>query len=327
MGSGALRGSWAGWRRAALAGLGLGLLGASSGCRPGPSADTVSGTIEAEAVHVASRTGGRVVSVRAREGDLLAAGQVIVELAAPELLAQREQLAAQLAEWEAGPRPQEIAVARAEAEAVAAALELARREARRAHELQATRVNTAAEAERADAQVRTLERQLEAARQRHEVLRLGTRPERLAMARAQVAELDARLAELRVVAPTNAVLETLAVRVGDVVPAHREVAALVLDTAFWVRVYVPQTWLGGIRVGNPVPLRADALPGREFTGTIEQVHRQAEFTPRNVQTPDDRIRQVYGVKLRVDPASGLRPGMTVDARFAAAAPVARDGGR
>ncbi|MFM8358711.1 MAG: HlyD family efflux transporter periplasmic adaptor subunit, partial [Verrucomicrobiota bacterium] len=95
-----------------------------------------------------------------------------------------------------------------------------------------------------------------------------------------------------------------------------------LDTALWVRVYVPQTWLGGIRVGDPVPLRADAFPGRGFTGTVAQVHRQAEFTPRNVQTPDDRIRQVFGVKLRVDPASGLRPGMTVDARFAPAAPAA-----
>ncbi|MFM7100257.1 MAG: biotin/lipoyl-binding protein [Verrucomicrobiota bacterium] len=158
------RGAWAGGWRLALAGLGLGLLAGGPGCRPGPAADTVSGTIEADTVHVASRTGGRVVSVQAREGDRLPAGQVIVELAAPELLAQREQLAAQLAEWEAGPRPPEIAAARAEAEAVAAALALARSDARRAQELLATRVNTAAEAERADAQVRTLERQLEAAR-------------------------------------------------------------------------------------------------------------------------------------------------------------------
>ncbi len=293
----------------------LPLLLALAGCAPRSGAPTVSGTVETDEVHVASRTGGRVAALHVREGDALTAGQLIAELAAPELGAQREQLTAQLAEWEAGPRPQEIAAAHSEADALASELDLARLDAGRAAELFRTTVITAAERDRASARVRTLERQLEAARQRHELLRLGTRSERLAMAMAQLAELDARVAELRVVAPTNCVLEVLPVKVGDVLPPGREVATLVLTDSLWVRVYAPQPWLGQIHLGDPVKVVADAFPGREFTGVVEQINRQAEFTPRNVQTPDDRIRQVFGVKIRLDAKSDLRAGMTVDIAF------------
>lgn len=286
------------------------------GCSPRSGPPTVSGTVETDEVHVASRTGGRVVFLHAKEGDSLTTGQLIAELAAPELGAQRDLLAAQFAEWQSGPRPQEIAAAKSEAEALSSELELARLDAGRAAGLFKTTVITAAERDRAEARVRTLERQLEAAKQRHELLRLGTRSERLAMAKAQLAELDARIAELRVVAPTNCLLEVLPVKVGDVLPPGREVATLVLGDSLWVRVYAPQPWLGQIHLGDSVAVAADAFPGREFTGVVEQINRQAEFTPRNVQTPDDRIRQVFGVKVRLDAKSDLRAGMTVDVRFA-----------
>jgi HlyD family secretion protein len=290
-------------------------LALATSCTSRSNAPTVSGTVETDEVHVASRTGGRVAALHAREGESLTSGQLIAELSAPELGAQRDQVAAQLAEWQAGPRPQEIAAAASEAEALASELTMARTDARRATELFNTKVSTAAELDRAEARVRTLERQLDAARQRHELLQVGTRPERLAMARAQLAELDARLAELRVTAPTNCVLETLPVKVGDVLSPGREVATLLL-ASLWVRVYVPQPWLGHLHLGDAVKLHADAFPGREFAGTVEQISRQAEFTPRNVQTPDDRIRQVFGVKVRLDAKGDLRAGMSVDVTFA-----------
>lgn len=289
-------------------------LALATSCTPRSTVPTVSGTVETDEVHVASRTGGRVAALHVREGESLTPGQLIAELSAPELGAQRDQVAAQLAEWQAGPRPQETAAAASEAEALASELTMARTEARRATELFSTKVSTAAELDRAEARVRTLERQLDAARQRHELLRVGTRPERLAMARAQLAELDARLAELRVTAPTNCVLETLPVKVGDVLSPGREVATLLL-ASLWVRVYVPQPWLGHLHLGDAVKLHADAFPDREFAGTVEQISRQAEFTPRNVQTPDDRIRQVFGVKIRLNAGSDLRAGMSVDVTF------------
>jgi HlyD family secretion protein len=119
---------------------------------------------------------------------------------------------------------------------------------------------------------------------------------------------------MRVVAPTNCVLEVLSVKVGDVLAPNREVATLIISGHLWVRVYVPQPWLGFIKVGQKVRAKVDAFPDREFEGEVEQVGRLAEFTPRNVQTPGERVKQVFGVKVRLV-ADPLRAGMSSDVFF------------
>src|SRR5207249_5372005 len=84
----------------------------------------------------------------------------------------------------------------------------------------------------------------------------------------------------------------------------------------WVRVYVPEAWLGYVRLGETVKVRVDSFANRDFAGTIEQVARSAEFTPRNVQTVEDRIKQVFGIKVRLDNREGLlRAGMSADVFF------------
>jgi HlyD family secretion protein len=151
---------------------------------------------------------------------------------------------------------------------------------------------------------------------RHELLVEGTRPERIAQARAQLAEIDAQVREMKIVAPTNSVLEVLNVKIGDVLPPNREVATLLLPQHLWVRVYVPETWLTVIKVGQPVTVQLGASRDREFGGTVEQINRQAEFTPRNVQTTEERIKQVFGVKIRLPSDTGqLRAGMTAEVVF------------
>jgi HlyD family secretion protein len=83
-----------------------------------------------------------------------------------------------------------------------------------------------------------------------------------------------------------------------------------------VRVYVAQPQLGNLKLGQPVQFRADAAPGKTFRGEIEQMNRSAEFTPRNVQTTEERVKRVFGVKVRLNDDSGeLRPGMTGDVLF------------
>src|SRR5207237_5736533 len=103
-------------------------------------------------------------------------------------------------------------------------------------------------------------------------------------ARAQLADVDAQLAEMQVTAPVDSILEILSVKVGDVLPANREVATLLLLQHLWVRVYVPEPWLGLIKVGDPVRVRVDSFPDKDFEGTVEQVIRQAACTIRNCET-------------------------------------------
>ncbi|MCS7339010.1 MAG: efflux RND transporter periplasmic adaptor subunit, partial [Verrucomicrobiae bacterium] len=160
------------------------------------------------------------------------------------------------------------------------------------------------------------EKSAAAAKARYDMLLAGTRPEQIAQARAQLAELDAQLREMRIVAPTNCVLEVLHVRLGDVLAPNREVATVLFPDRIYARVYVPEPWLGQIKLGDRVKVRVDAFPGRDFEGVIEFIGRVAEFTPRNVQTVEERIKQVFPVKVRLENRTGeLRPGMAVDVYF------------
>jgi HlyD family secretion protein len=288
------------------------------GCnlREDPARSSIVGTIETDEVHVASRYGGRVDAIYAAEGQALTNGQLIVKLEANELKARRDQTVALLAELEAGPRKEEIAAARNDWEASAASLDLARLEEKRQVELFAQKVGTDAERDRAVAQVRTLEKTTAAAKSRYDLLLAGTRPERIAQVRAQLEELDTQWREMNICAPTNCVLEVLSVKVGDVLAANREAATLLLSDHLWVRVYVPELWLSSISLGQKVKVRPEANGGREFSGEVEQISRAAEFTPRNVQTREDRIKQVFGIKVRLkNDADQLRAGMSVEVVF------------
>ena len=262
----------------------------ASSCQP--RNEGVSGTIEVDEVHVGPRTAGRVERIFAQEGDRLKAGQTIVQLEAYEMRARRDLAAAQ------------IDTAMRDAESQAAQLEFLREDARRQQELLRRKVVSPTDAEKAASAARAQEKIVDADRMR------------VVQARAQLADIDAQLAEMEVKAPSDSILEVLTVKVGDVLPANREVATLLLPLHLWVRVYVPEPWLGLIKVGDEVHVRVDSFPNVDFPGTVEQINRQAEFTPRNVQTVEDRIRQVFGVKIRL-PSNDerLRAGMAADAVF------------
>src|SRR3954470_9768147 len=276
----------------------------------------VSGTIETDETRLASRYGGRVTDIFVHEGDTVSSNQLILRLSAPELFARRDQLAAQLAEWKAGPRKEELATAKAEMEAIAADLEFARSEERRTAQLANTGAIAASERDRAVATANTLEKNLAASKSRYDLLLAGTRPERIAQAEAQLGEVETQIKELEVHSPAPAVVETLHVKPGDVLAPNAPVVTLLYTSHLWVRVYVPATWLGHLHLGDKVHVQVDSFPGKNFEGEIEQIARSAEFTPRNVQTQEDRVKQVFGVKVRLPSDTGdLRAGMSADVLF------------
>ena len=283
-------------------------------CRPAPP--SVSGTIETDEAHLASRYGGRVLKIFPREGDALTTSQPIVELEANELQASRARAAAQLAEAKAGPRPEEIAATKADWEAQVAQADFLRAEAKRAEELFAQKTISSAERDAAASRANALDKTVAAAKARYDLLLAGTRSEQLDQARAQLDALDAQLDEMKIAAPANSVLEVLGVKPGDVLAPNQEVATLLLTNHTWVRVYVPETWLGKIQLGDTLLVRVDSWPGKDFCGTVEQIAGRAEFTPRNVQTVEERVKQVFGIKVRLDGSTGeLRAGMAADVFF------------
>jgi HlyD family secretion protein len=271
----------------------------------------------------------------------------------PEEIAQAEATArAQQAALEAarnGPRRQEIEQAQADFSAASADAANAEVSYKRMQKLVATDVISRQQFDDArDKRDADIQR-AESARQRLALLQAGTRPEdldaaehkykqaeaaallarkgfrkedieasrgRLAEAQGHVAELDARLREAELTAPADAVVETVSVRPGNLVPAGRIVITMLEVSQLWVKVYVPETDLAHVRVGQQATVRVDSFGNRAFFGHVGQIASQAEFLPRNVQTRSDREHQVFGVKVYVDNSQQiLKSGMSATVRL------------
>jgi HlyD family secretion protein len=259
---------------------------------------------------VGSLTGGRVVRVLVDEGQRVAAGQLIVQLETTtidrqldEQRAAIEAAKANLAKALAGPRSEEIA----QAAAVAANDERDRRRlqslwrdgivAKQMYDDAATKAKTSAE------QLLMLKR--------------GTRKEDIDAARAAVEQQQRRLATLMkqraetdVAAPNAGTVQSMVLRPGDLVAPNQTVAEILEPSELWVRVYIPETQMHLVRVGQPVNIRIDS--GEIFPGHIATVASKGEYTPRNVQTRAQRVEEVFAVKVIVDPNPKLKAGMAAD---------------
>lgn len=288
------------------------------------------GIVEIQEVRLGSKLGGRVAETLVLEGDLAAPGQLLVRFEMPEMEAQKLQLEARVrladAEWlkaKNGPRPEEIRFARSEVEAADADLKLAREDFERAERLMRQGSLARAEHDLARANRDRAQGRMAASRARHELLLAGTRQEEIEMAaataqemRARLKEIEANLAEAFVRAPEKCLVEVLAVRKGDVVPANQPVVRVLRADDMWVKVYVPETDLGKIRLHQRVGVACDAYPDRRFEGEVIHIASQSEFTPRNVQSVDERRHQVFGVKVRVaDPQGVFKAGMAAEVSF------------
>jgi multidrug resistance efflux pump len=135
----------------------------------------------------------------------------------------------------------------------------------------------------------------------------------LAEARGKLHEVEAQLREASLRAPEQAVVEVLSVRKGDVVTPSQTIVRVLRADDLWVKVYVPETELGRVRLGQKVEVSVDGYPGKRFAGTIEQIASESEYTPRNVQSADERQHQVFGIKVRVANPDGLfKSGMAAE---------------
>jgi len=318
---------------------------AASACQDPPPSDRirVSGQVEATEVHVAAQVGGRLVELPVVEGARVEAGARVgrldtadAELALARAQAEREQADAQLRLLRAGPRVEDVrqadaqvAAARAEQGAVTAELVSAQTDVDRFEGLLAS--NSGSRKQRDDAVARrdvTRER-VQAARDRvasaAEVLarvKAGSRPEEIAAAAARVGAVDVQIqilekaiADATVTAPLAGIVTDIVADVGELVPPRGPLVVLTdLDRA-WANVYVDEPVIPRLKLGQEAMVFTDA-GGSAIGGTITYISPKAEFTPRNVQTAQDRSQLVYRVKISVDNRGGiLKSGMPVEAEM------------
>ncbi|MBI3243953.1 MAG: efflux RND transporter periplasmic adaptor subunit, partial [Chloroflexi bacterium] len=244
------------------------------------------------------------------------------------------------------PRPEEIeqeraAVAAAEADLDNAAIAFQRTEKLRASgdisqqefdsakfRLENLRARRDAEKKRLDLllhgsrkeDIRAAEEKFRQAQEAEKLVLAGPRAEEIADARAQLAEAQARLEQIKVQleegevkSSAAATVEVLSVRPGDLLTPNQTVARLLEKDQIYVRVFIPEPQLGMAKVGQKAKIKVDSFSDRLFDGVVEQINSQGEFTPRNVQSRDERNHQVFGVKVRIDNREGkLKPGMAAD---------------
>jgi len=259
--------------------------------------------------------------VLVQEGDEVAAGQPLVELEtamADATVAERraavDAARAGLARVRRGPRGEELSRARI-------AWQAAETERRRFEALLGQGVVGQRDYDRAQVAEAT-------ARQTLRELERGSRSEDVDAAAAALVQAEQALAfaerqraEMTIAAPAAARVEAIDLRAGDLLAPNQPAAMLLEESEIWVRVFVPEPKLGRVSVGQAAAIQIDTFPGRDFPGRVAEIRHQAEYTPRNVQTLDQRNDQVFGVKVAIDPAPELRPGMSALVRLVEDSPA------
>jgi HlyD family secretion protein len=260
-----------------------------------------------------------------------------------EAKARADEAKASASDARAGPRKEEIAAAQARVEAAEATLAKAKTDAARAKKLGAQGAISEAQVDSAETAERLAASERDAARETLKALVKGTRPQqvrqaearasaaaavaqlvesgsrvedlrgaeaRVTAARGRLMQVETEIDELTIRAPKAAQVESLDLRPGDLLPPSATAAKLLEPDELYVRIYVPETQLGFVRPGLEVPISVDSFPDRTFAGVVEFVSEQGEFTPRNLQTADERANQVFSTRVRLDEGTDvLRAGM------------------
>jgi HlyD family secretion protein len=314
------------------------LLLASSSCREGlfrnqaeNNALAASGTVEATDAQLGFPATGRIELIAVREGDRVRAGMELARLDGKEIAARREEaqariesVRAQLVELERGFRSEEVAQAKAARDAARRKLADAERDLERARTLSEGGALPQESLEKAELAQELAASALAQANEQLALLEAGPRPEKisaqraaLAQAEASVRAIDAAIANLTVTAPFDGIVTVRHREPGETVPAGSPVLTLMNPDDRWVKIYVREDRIGAVRVGAPAEIRCDTYPDKRYPGQVRFIASEAEFTPKNVQTQEERVRLVYAVEVQItgDREGDLKPGMPADVRL------------
>jgi len=292
-----------------------------------------SGTVEATDAQLGFQAAGRIDTILVDEGSRVKDGQELARLDQTELKARRGQAAAQLGaaqalltELERGNRAQDIQQGR---DAVASAnqkLADAQRDLDRTRRLFDGGAVSREALDKAQLAFDVAQSTHDQAAQALQLLEAGPRPERIeaqratvAQARATVQQIDAMLDNAVIRAPFDGVVTVKDREIGETVAPGAPVLTVTNLDDRWVRIYIPETRIGAVHLGEPASITADTYKGKVYRGAVSFIASEAEFTPKNVQTTDERVKLVYAVKVRitVDSSYDLKPGIPADVQLGA----------
>ncbi|MHB8055871.1 MAG: HlyD family secretion protein [Candidatus Aminicenantales bacterium] len=309
--------------------LGLGLVVALAACggRNAGNELVLTGTVETDPVRIAPLVGGRLLEVNAVEGAKVKAGEVIGRIDSTDLELQLKQAetAVRAAETQLilvkkGVRSEDLATAREQVTQAEIAVDKAERERKRLARLYEEGSISAKDLDDVTVQSDRARSQLEQAKKQYEKAQTGARKEEIEaaqalcdQARAATDILKKKIGDCRIVSPIDGTVLHRLAEPGEVVAAGTSLATVADLSIVKITAFVSERELGFVALGTKASLRADAFPERAFPATISRVADEAEFTPKTIQTREERVKTVFRLELTAPNPDGVfKPGMPVD---------------
>jgi HlyD family secretion protein len=285
-----------------------------------------SGTMECTQVRIAAEVPGRITCLTFAEGDTVTNGQILATLDKTPYQLRRDEAAAALALAQAqldlmnaGSRSEDILRARAQVREARAMADAAATDSKRMETLfeqnsitTKQRDDAATAAERTSAGLAATEQQLDRLVKGNRLEEIQAALAAVALSKARLAQADKAIADCIITAPMAGIITTKSTEPGEVIAIGAPMATLSRMDEVWLSLYLPETKLAGIKTGQKATVKIDGDPAR-YAGTITFISAEAEFTPRNVQTPDERVKLVYRIKVTLPNPKGIfKPGMPAD---------------
>jgi len=249
----------------------------------------LSGVLEADELDLSFMISGRLIEVNVAEGQLVDSGAVIANLESRELAAALDQVTGNYQAIRASISNLEIS------------RETAKRNLLKVEALLQSGGATQTQYDDLSDQIRQLEAQLIQAENNLQAAAAG---KELALARLEYAELST---------PTNGTVISKMYDAGEVVMPGAPVCTIIDLEDLTVKIYLPEVHLGHIKLGQSVKIQIDSHPDQTFSGWINHISDKAEFTPKNIQTKEERVKQVFAIEVECGSQDGiLKPGLPCD---------------
>ena len=288
-------------------------------------------TVEATEVDIRTEAAGRILELLFDEGDWVKQGDILAQIDQDKRKIELAQANAQLAEAEAhltllikGLRDKEVERAREAFLESQVLLKESNRDYKRIQKLYDQGVVDLGTRDKTEASYEAAQKRYEIARKNYEIAVEGSRKEEIQAgeavkeaAEAQVKLVERQLEDATITIPIDGVISERYVELGEVVSVGSLIATVIDLKHVWVMAYVSETNLGKIKLGQEGKIKVDSFPDKEFLGKVTFVSPEAEFTPKNIQTKEERVKLVFGIKIEIDnPDQELKPGMPADAIIA-----------
>lgn len=301
-------------------------LGLGGGCGR-PEKPDASGTVEVTEVRVAAEVAGRILALPACEGQAVQKGDLLARLdpatheaRLAEARAARDLAQAQLDLLKAGSRTEDIRRAEAQWREAKAAAWVAEQTLTRIRKLFEQGSVSEQQADEAKASAERTAAAAASAGEQYEKLVKGSRAEEIRAAEAGLAQASARVAlaekslrDTEVRSPIGGTVLLRVAETGELAAPGSPLATVADLQDAWLTLYIPEPRLASVKLGSKVRVRVDGRTD-SYTGTVSFISPQAEFTPRNVQTSEERAKLVYRVKVTLPESEGVfKPGLPADA--------------